>query len=327
MFSKYKIAVVTLALLLMGNIMMAQTDEALPLSYFQKNAEVVMFVTMIATLVVAIMVILALSSYLIDSVEDLRRQALIEKGMISAEEEEDVLSKLWRKFLNSLNDSVPITKEESIDMGHEYDGIRELDNNLPPWWKLLFYASIVWAAGYLFYFHFSDYGKLSAEEYKEEMAEAERKQEEYLEKVADMVDETSVVALVDGSALSNGKRLYNVNCIACHGAFGEGGVGPNLTDDYWIHGGGIKNVFKTIKYGVPAKGMIAWQQQLKPKQMQEISSYILTMHGTNPANAKGPQGELWVEEAGGEATLGDSVIIVVDTVSDAEAVVDTATIE
>jgi cytochrome c oxidase cbb3-type subunit 3 len=102
--------------------------------------------------------------------------------------------------------------------------------------------------------------------------------------------------------------VYLNSCAACHGQAGEGNVGPNLTDAYWLHGGGIKNVFKTVKYGVPEKGMIAWEKQLSPAQIAQVSSYILSMQGTNPPNAKAPQGELWTDEesssAGAEATDG-----------------------
>lgn len=309
MFKRNIVPVVTIALLFASNSLMAQPDAASSIPFMEKNTEVWMLVAMIVTMVSALVVILALSSFLINSVDDIRKQALIEKGVLTAEEleaEEDGLTRLWRKLLNSLNDSVPLKEEQSIDMGHDYDGIRELDNNLPPWWTMLFYATIIWSVGYLVYYHFTDYGVLQAEEYQQEMELAEREQLKRLENEAESIDETNVVALTDAIDISGGQRLYNINCVACHGAFGEGGVGPNLADAYWIHGGGIQNIFKTIKYGVPAKGMISWQQQLKPKQMQEIASYILTMQGTNPANAKEPQGELWVEESGAVDTVADS---------------------
>lgn len=309
MFKKSVLPVVTIAMLFASNSLMAQTDAATSIPFMEKNTEMWMLVAMIVTLVSAIVVILALSSFLINSVDDIRKQTLIEKGVLSAEEledEEDGLTRLWRKLLNMMNDSVPITEEDSVDTGHNYDGIRELDNNLPPWWTMLFYATIIWGVGYLIYYHVTDSGMLQAEEYEYEMEVAEREQLKRLENEAESVDESNVEVLTDASSISGGQRLYNVNCVACHGAFGEGGVGPNLADAYWLHGGGVKNIFKTIKYGVPAKGMISWQQQLKPKQMQEIASYIVTMQGTDPENAKEPQGELWVEESGAEQPVADS---------------------
>ncbi|RMG60409.1 MAG: cytochrome C oxidase subunit III [Bacteroidetes bacterium] len=204
----------------------------------------------------------------------------------------------WKFIQKKLTDAVPVEEEESIDMGHDYDGIRELDNNLPPWWKYGFYLTIVFAVVYLWYYHVSSDWS-SRQEYEVEMAEAAAEKEAYLAKVGNMVDESNVVMLEDAAALAEGKAIYDANCVACHGALGEGGVGPNLTDQYWIHGGSISDLFSTIKYGVPTKGMISWQAQLKPQQMQQVASYILTMQGTNPPNAKEPQGDLYVPE--GEA--------------------------
>ena len=103
-----------------------------------------------------------------------------------------------------------------------------------------------------------------------------------------------MVALASESDLASGKKIYTMHCVACHGTLGEGGVGPNFADEYWIHGGSIKDLFKVIKYGVPEKGMISWQTQLRPREMQEVSSYILQFQGTNPPNAKAPQGEKYV---------------------------------
>ena len=192
--------------------------------------------------------------------------------------------------------TVPLEKEKDILLDHDYDGIRELDNNLPPWWVAMFYITIFFAVVYIGYYHIFDIGLSQAEEYEKEMELAEEQVAKYLATQADLVDETNVVALDDEVALSIGQTLYNTNCVACHGMAGEGGVGPNLTDDYWIHGGGIQNVFKTIKYGVPEKGMIAWKAQMGAGDMQKVASYILTMRGTNPPNAKEPQGELYQEE-------------------------------
>ena len=201
----------------------------------------------------------------------------------------------FSKFSESFNDAVPLEDEASIATDHEYDGIRELDNNLPPWWKYGFYLSIVVAIIYMLHYHVFKTGKLQLAEYQTELTNAEYAKNEYLKTVADKVDENSVVALTEASAISTGKTIYKEKCVACHGANGEGGVGPNLTDDFWLHGGGVKNIFKTIKYGVPAKGMIAWQAQLKPVEMQELASFIITIHGTKPAGEKAPQGEPYTD--------------------------------
>lgn len=223
----------------------------------------------------------------------------LEKGESFEEvvEKEDIFESL------NLTDNVPIEEEEAIMMDHEYDGIRELDNNLPPWWKYMFYATIIFAVVYLIRFHITDAGLSSHEEYMAQMNEAAAAKEAMMASAdaKDLITEDNVIQLIESPAIAKGEAIYKGNCATCHGQLGEGGAGPNLTDEYWIHGGGIKNVFSTIKYGVPAKGMIAWESQFTPKQMQEVASYILTMQGTNPPNAKAPQGEIYVEEAEEEA--------------------------
>ena len=197
----------------------------------------------------------------------------------------------WKRAYKRWTNVVPIEKEKDILMNHDYDGIRELDNSLPPWWVAMFYITIAYAVVYVGIYHFSDYGLSQAEEYVAEMEHAEESIKEYLSKQANLVDESNVEALLDDASLAAGKTVYESKCAACHGMAGEGGVGPNLTDEYWLHGGDIKSVFKTIKYGVPEKGMISWKSQLRPVEMHKTASYILTLVGTNPINGKEPQGE------------------------------------
>ncbi|MBI5916211.1 MAG: c-type cytochrome [Bacteroidetes bacterium] len=199
----------------------------------------------------------------------------------------------WSRFSKSMTKRVPIEQEADIDLGHNYDGIRELDNKLPPWWLGMFYLSIVFAVIYLFAFHLSDIGPSSQQEYETQMEVAKAEVSAYLATQADKVDETNVTALTDEQDLSLGKSIFTANCVSCHGQLGEGGIGPNMTDDYWIHGGGIQNMFKTIKNGVPEKGMISWSDQLRSGDMQRVASYILTLKGTNPPNPKAPQGTLY----------------------------------
>lgn len=187
----------------------------------------------------------------------------------------------------------PLEKESDILLDHNYDGIRELDNSLPPWWLAMFYISIVVAVGYVAYFHYFDFGPLQAEEYAIEMKWAEERKQSILAMKADLVNENNVIAFVDDTHIAEGKTIFIRSCAACHGQLGEGGVGPNLTDNYWLHGGDIKSIFKTVKYGVPQKGMIAWKTQLTPSAMQEVSSYILTLVGNTPPNPKAPQGVLF----------------------------------
>lgn len=204
------------------------------------------------------------------------------------------LKNVVKKLYSS--DAVAVEKEDSILIKHDYDGIYELDNNLPPWWLALFYGTILYAGVALYYNHFSGYGKSQAETYEIEMAKGEEARFDYLAKQANSVDETNVVALTAEGDLNGGAAIYKANCVACHGNLGQGGIGPNLTDKYWIHGGDVKNVFKTIKYGVTSKGMTAWQSQLEPVAMQKVASYVLSLQGTNPPNPKAPQGEEYVEE-------------------------------
>ncbi|MCG3167133.1 MAG: hypothetical protein POELPBGB_02917 [Bacteroidia bacterium] len=211
-------------------------------------------------------------------------------------------------WAGALNAAVPVEREGEIMMDHEYDGIRELDNNLPPWWIWGFYFTIAFAGVYLTYYHITGKGDLMIAEYNKQMEEGRLQKEAYLAKAGAKVDENTVVAFTEAAQLDKGKETFKTYCAACHGQAGEGGVGPNFADEYWIHGGGIKNIFKTVKYGVPAKGMIAWEAQLTPVQIQEVSSYILTLKGTNPANAKEPQGELWSEGGAVPAAQPDSAV-------------------
>lgn len=203
---------------------------------------------------------------------------------------------LWQKLKARLTAAVPITREAEIDMGHSYDGIRELDNKLPPWWLYGFYLTIVIGVAYFYYYHIAtDWS--SDQEYRTEMAEGAKVREAYLAKVANLVNEETVKPLSSSTDLTAGKTIYKNNCVACHGDKGQGGIGPNLADAYWLHGGGIKNVFKTVKYGVIERGMTPWKDVLKPQEIQQVSSFILTMEGSNPPNPKNPQGEIWTPPA------------------------------
>lgn len=207
-----------------------------------------------------------------------------------------VENSFWTKIRKKYwEDAVPIDREADIMMHHDYDGIRELDNSLPPWWINLFYITIVFAGIYMYYYHWGGSGPSSKQEYEQQVEVAAQAKVLALSRMANAVDESNVTVVADASRISEGELVYKANCAACHGQLGEGGVGPNMTDEYWVHGGGIKNVFKTIKYGVPEKGMIAWASQLNPAAMQNVASYILTLKGTNPPNGKAPQGEVWKE--------------------------------
>ena len=195
----------------------------------------------------------------------------------------------WSRF----NKFRTMEQEADLDLGHNYDGIRELDNRLPPWWIYGFYVTIVFAAIYLWRYHVSHTAPLSKEEYEIAMQKADQKVQDYLKQKGESVDENTV-AMLGSTDVAEGKRMFQISCVACHNEGGAGNVGPNLTDDYWIHGGDIKSVFKTIKYGINA--MPTWQNTYSNKQIAQLSSYVKSLHGTNPANAKAPQGELFKED-------------------------------
>jgi cytochrome c oxidase cbb3-type subunit 3 len=207
---------------------------------------------------------------------------------------DDFWTRLRKKYWE---DAVPIDREGEIILHHNYDGIRELDNRLPPWWVNMFALTIVYGLGYMVYYHWGGSGATQVQEYEQEVATAKKEIALALAGKANAVDESNVVAVTETGQLGEGELIFKGNCVACHGQKGEGGVGPNFTDEYWLHGGGIKDLFKTIKYGVPEKGMISWQSQLKPSDMQKVASYILTLKGTNPPNPKAPQGVIWKETA------------------------------
>jgi cytochrome c oxidase cbb3-type subunit III len=179
--------------------------------------------------------------------------------------------------------------------GHDFDGIRELDNKAPAWFQFLFYVTIVFAVIYMINFHVLKKNNLMIDEYVQEMTLAQQ-EKDALTKTGGGINETNVTAHTAPEDIAAGKDIFLKNCFNCHGNNGEGTVGPNLTDDYWIHGGGIKNVFATISNGVPAKGMITWKAQMNPKQIQQVASFVLTLRGTNPPNGKAPEGNIWKEE-------------------------------
>lgn len=250
-----------------------------------------LFMIMILLLLIAIALIL-------NAVENVMFQTLSEEAKVRylASTSE---SKGWtwgKKTYENLLGSKPIEAETEIILDHNYDGIRELDNKLPPWWVFMFYGTIIFAVVYLVRFHiYNDYTQDM--EYEQQVAAAQLEIEEYKKTAKGLVDVSTVTLLTEASDVSAGKTIFETNCVACHMADGGGGIGPNLTDKNWILGGGIKNVFNTISEGGrDGKGMVAWKAILKPAEMAQVASYILVqINGKTPANPKASEGDIWVD--------------------------------
>jgi cytochrome c oxidase cbb3-type subunit 3 len=206
--------------------------------------------------------------------------------------------RVWvQNLMQRLTKSEPMENEGNLLLDHDYDGIKELDNNLPPWWVYLFYSCIVFAVVYLVRFEVMG-GDNQEMELKKELAQAKIDVAEYMKTAPDLMDEKTVTLLTDPADLAGGKTIFMTNCAACHRADAGGQIGPNLTDDRWILGGGIKNIFHTlVNGGRDGKGMISWKGTLKPKEMQKVASYVLSLQGSNPKDPKAPDGEIWVDDA------------------------------
>lgn len=235
----------------------------------------------------------------VKAVDTITYQLLTEEQKIKLAETTNISfkdSSWYKNLIKMLTKSVPIENEGQLLLDHDYDGIKELDNNLPPWWVYLFYACIIFAVVYLVRFEIMGADNQEME-LKKEMAQAQIDIAEYKKTAPDLMDENTVTLLTDPADLAAGKAIFTTNCVACHRADAGGQIGPNLTDDQWILGGGIKNVFHTlVNGGRDGKGMISWKGTLKPKEMQEVASYVLSLKGSNPKDPKAPEGEIWVDE-------------------------------
>jgi cytochrome c oxidase cbb3-type subunit 3 len=247
-------------------------------------------------LLLVLMILIAIE-LILSSIENIMFQTLSEEGKEKylASKNKKLEWKWAKNLYQRLTKTKSIEREGEIIMDHNYDGIRELDNVLPPWWVYLFYGTIVFGVIYLVRFHVvGEYTQ--AEEYDQEVAAAKIEIEEYKKNAKDLVDASTVELLTDASDLSAGEKIFTTSCVVCHMADGGGGIGPNLTDDHWILGGGIKNVFNTISEGGrDGKGMVAWKQSFKPAEIAQVASYVISLGGTTPANPKAPEGDVWVD--------------------------------
>lgn len=311
---KYRIPILLTTLLVLGTTILSAQAEA---TVDPHGMERILGNTLLWLAGVVIAATIGVLLYLVNMLMDAQKLRMLQEHGVEVMEKVGLTQQRepwWKRFNKQAWQLVPMEKEKDILFEHEYDGIRELDNSLPPWWVAMFYITIVFAVAYLGYYHVAGYGVDQATEYAQEMERAEEAVQAHLAKQADRVDETNVVALQEPQDLELGQTIFNTYCSACHGMLGEGGVGPNLTDNYWVHGGDITAVFKTIKYGVPEKGMIAWNTQLRPVEMQKVASYIMTLVGTTPPNPKEPEGDEYnpgtedastaVEKEKGEQVLG-----------------------
>jgi cytochrome c oxidase cbb3-type subunit 3 len=242
-------------------------------------------------MIAAELCVAALQSILFKSLKPEAQEKYLEHTIL---QDKNQFSWFKEKYKNLLG-SKPMETEQEIILDHNYDGIKELDNNLPPWWVYMFYATIVFAVVYLVRFEvIGDYTQV--EEYEAAVAEAQLEIEAYKKTAKNLVDANTVVLLTEASDLNAGKAIFELNCVACHKADGGGGIGPNLTDANWILGGGIKNVFNTISEGGrDGKGMISWKSELKPIEMAQVGSYLLTFEGTTAAEPKDPEGDIWTD--------------------------------
>lgn len=254
---------------------------------FLEYTEVQLFLLLVLLILIAIEVIIAaLEHVILFKLDDEAKAKFLEAKKIKTPA---WIKKTYKKLLGTK----AIEDEHELILDHDYDGIKELNNNLPPWWLYSFYISIIFAVVYMVKYHIMD-GDSQIDEYHTQMAEAQLQIEEYKKAAKDLVDYNSV-EMLEGEDLKAGKEIWEQNCAVCHMADGGGGIGPNMTDDYYILGGGIKNIFKTTSEGGrPGKGMEAWSKKgLKASQIAQVSSYIVTLNGTTPANPKEPEGELW----------------------------------
>jgi cytochrome c oxidase cbb3-type subunit 3 len=204
----------------------------------------------------------------------------------------------WQRIIKSLTKANELGHEEDVMTDHDYDGIRELDNVLPPWWLYGFYITIAISIYYTIMIFADPESYNQQKEYTAAVAKGKAEVEQYKKDHPELYDDANLVALTDPADIAKGKELFaSKTCTACHLADGGGNIGPNLTDENWILGGGFKNIYNTIsKGGRPGKGMIAWEGTINQKERQQLTRYILTLKGTTPASPKAPEGEVWKGE-------------------------------
>jgi cytochrome c oxidase cbb3-type subunit 3 len=291
---KYHRIILLFILLILIQPAIAADDSLLPADTMNNigyGAVVAMLVLFIVVMLVLLKTFKVLTRIVLKSQGYTEEQIVAE--MKPAKKEKKQKTEVWQKLL-SLR---PLEEEKELLIAHDYDGIQELDNPIPAWFMYLFYGTIIFGVGYLLNYHVFKTGQLQYAEYRTEMAQADIEKKAFLNKAANRVDENTVKLVKDPAVIASGMAVFKSTCQVCHGDHGQGNIGPNLTDEYWLHGGKISELFKTIKYGVLSKGMPTWEKQLSAKQISDVANYIESIRGTKPAGAKAPQGVKETEEA------------------------------
>lgn len=287
--------------LILSNYFVAGSWLAASDNVYENILIYLLFIVIILTLVVSIVLYRAVQTVL-----KITKPALLKPASQTGDGVQTKKVGFWKAAWKKFMGIHPMELEESLTIeDHEYDGIQELDNPIPIWFNFLFYITIFFAVGYLFVYHVFGWGMTQEQEYEQEMAIAQQMKEEYLASSANNVDENTVVVDLSPEVVSAGQVLFTQFCAVCHENDGGGNIGPNLADNYWIHGGNITDVFHTIKYGVIEKGMISWEETLSPTQIAEVSNYIVSLRGTTPANPKAPEGEEFQYTDGDSAAAAD----------------------
>jgi len=291
------VAVASMLTLISAN---AFAQEASPPGFWTDpfNSPMLPVFLTLGLLVITILLLVSVIAYVARVMGILVKQVEIEQAARLGIKLKPSLS-WWERLWEKANATVPLEKEQDIDMGHDFDGIRELDNHLPPWWKGLFYATVIWSVLYLIVFHVTDSLPLSTDEFELELAEAEQHARELRAlQPAEVIDESTLQYAADAEILGRGKIVFtSSNCMSCHRADGGGNtIGPNLTDEYWLHGGSARNIYSTVSKGVVEKGMPAWGKVMSARDVRDVTFYIMSLGGSSPPGGKAAQGELYKPE-------------------------------
>lgn len=286
----------TLLILLLSLVTLLAQSTAEPVTSPVWDDPYILFYAAVGFMFIVILLVLTVAVYMLKVINIMAKNAQMERATQEGKVYKAEPS-LWEKIWQSANNFVPVEKEATILLDHNYDGIRELDNHLPPWWTYLFIGTIIWGVIYLFAYHITDSLPLSISEYDNEVAVAnDQIKKRKAAAPGIQIDESNVLATTDASDLKDGKSIFTSICASCHRTDGGGDIGPNLTDDYWKHGGSMTDVYKVVKNGVTGTNMVAWGGTMSAEKMRNVSSYLLTLVGTNPVNGKKPEGTLFKAE-------------------------------